>query len=74
MIEQEEYSRGLVLDCLIAQRAYLLQNDPVCVKDEFKTEEEYTEWLHTLTYEQLIKETETDDDFPLSEFIYAYSE
>jgi len=51
MIEQEEYSRGLVLDCLIAQRAYLLQNDPVCVKDEFKTEEEYTEWLHTLTYE-----------------------
>ena len=37
------------------------------------TPAEYFVYLQSLTHSQLVEETSTDDENPLSEFMYAYS-
>tara|TARA_R110002012_G_scaffold281533_1_gene470627 strand:- start:284 stop:523 length:240 start_codon:yes stop_codon:yes gene_type:complete len=66
-----DYSKEQLIDCLLSEYVCLLQDDD----DETLqwTEEEFREWLNSLSVEQLIEETGTDEVFPLSEFMYSYS-
>ena len=59
-----------IIDALIGEHAsYLLD----CPDDDDMSLEEYTEFVNTLSYDELVAETSTDDSYPLADFIYAYS-
>jgi DNA-binding transcriptional regulator PaaX len=65
-----DYSRDKIIDCLIA--AYRHHKAEDCW-DTDETEPQYLERLQRSSMEELMHETCTDEDFPLQEFIYAYS-
>ena len=65
------YSRQQLIDAL--QGEYIqLMHDVEPTDDDF-TIDEHLDWLNSMTHAELIAETNTDDENPLSEFIYAYS-
>ena len=66
-----DYSSQQLIDAL--QGEYIqLMHDVETTDDDF-TIDEHLEWLNSMTHAELIAETNTDEENPLSEFIYAYS-
>lgn len=66
-----DYSSQQLIDAL--QGEYIqLMHDVEPTDDDF-TIDEHLEWLNSMTHAELIAETNTDEENPLSEFIYAYS-
>ena len=66
-----DYSSQQLIDAL--QGEYIqLMHDVETTDDDFKIDE-HLDWLNSMTHAELIAETNTDDENPLSEFIYAYS-
>ena len=66
-----DYSSQQLIDAL--QGEYIqLMHDVEPTDDDF-TIDEHLDWLNSMTHAELIAETNTDDENPLSEFIYAYS-
>ena len=66
-----DYSSQQLIDAL--QGEYIqLMHDVEPTDDDF-TIDEHLDWLNSMTHAELIAETNTDDENPLSEFIYAYT-
>jgi hypothetical protein len=63
------YTRSQLINALAAEYAYLCHDDPC---DTDMTAAEYLDWLDTLSLDQLIHETDTDDGYTLDEFIHNY--
>ena len=66
-----DYSSQQLIDAL--QGEYIqLMHDVEPTDDDF-TIDEHLDWLNSMTHAELIAETNTDEENPLSEFIYAYT-
>ena len=63
------YTRSQLITALAAEYAYLCSEDP---DPNDMSATEYLEWLDTLSLDQLIHETDTDDGYTLDEFIHNY--
>ena len=70
MTGKVEYSRDQLIDALIS---FYRHNKDLGDWDTDETEDEYVQRLKQLSIEQLIDETETDEEFSLEEFFYAYT-
>jgi hypothetical protein len=64
------YSRQQLIDALQAEYIQLM-HDVVPTDDDF-TLDEHLDYLNAMTHAELVTETATDDENPLSEFMYAY--
>jgi hypothetical protein len=67
-----DYSHQQLVDALQAEYIQLM-HDVEPTDDDF-TLDEHLDYLNAMTHAELIVETGTDDENPLSEFMYAYSE
>jgi diadenosine tetraphosphatase ApaH/serine/threonine PP2A family protein phosphatase len=71
-----KYTRAQLIDAL--QNEYEYEYEYLC-HDDFDpdvdmTMEEHLEWLDTLTIEELVKETDTDNEsYTLDEFMHNHS-
>lgn len=66
------YTRAQLIDALQHEYDYLIHDD--FDPDVDMTLEEHLDWLNTLTLEELVKETDTDDEgYTLDEFIHNHS-
>ena len=65
-----KYSREQLVSALAAEYAFLCHDDFDPATD--MSEQDYLAYLSSLTIEQLIIETTTDDAFSLDEFMDAY--
>jgi len=65
------YSREQLIDALQVEYIQLM-HDVDATDDDF-TLDEHLDYLNAMSYDELVVETATDDENPLSEFIYAYS-
>ena len=65
------YSRQQLIDALSAEYAFLCHDD--FDPDVDMTASQHLDYLNAMSYDELVVETATDDENPLSEFIYAYS-
>lgn len=66
------YTRAQLIDALQHEYDYLIHDD--FDPDVDMTLEEHLDWLNTLTIEELVKETDTDDEgYTLDEFIHNHS-
>ena len=66
-----DYSSQQLIDAL--QGEYIqLMHDVEPTDDDF-TLDEHLDYLNAMSYDELVVETGTNDENPLSEFIYAYS-
>jgi hypothetical protein len=64
------YTRQQLIDALVAEWEYLCHDD---FDPQDPTPEEYRKEMEELTIEQLIEETDTDDEiFTLDDFMYRY--
>ncbi len=66
-----DYSNHQLIDALYCEYDNVC-HDSTLEEGEF-TPAEYLVYLQSLTHSELIDETGTDDDFTLSEYMYAYS-
>ena len=66
-----DYSHQQLVDALQAEYIQLM-HDVEPTDDDF-TLDEHLDYLNAMTHAELIVETSTDDENPLSEFMYAYS-
>lgn len=66
-----DYSHQQLVDALQAEYIQLM-HDVEPTDDDF-TLDEHLDYLNAMSYDELIVETATDDENPLSEFMYAYS-
>jgi hypothetical protein len=66
-----DYSHQQLVDAL--QIEYIQLMDDVEPTDDDFTFDEHLEYLQSLSHSELIAETGTNEENPLSEFIYAYS-
>ena len=64
------YTRQQLIDALQAEYIQLM-HDVELTEDDF-TLDEHLEYLKAMSYDELVVETSTDDENPLSEFMYAY--
>ena len=64
------YTRQQLIDALQAEYIQLM-HDVELTDDDF-TLDEHLEYLKAMSYDELVVETSTDDENPLSEFMYAY--
>ena len=62
------HSRDQLIDALLAEHIELAHDDASLLHPD-----DYLDHLHSLTHDQLIAETCTDDTFTLDQFMYAYS-
>ena len=66
------YTRAQLIDALQHEYDYLIHDD--FDPDVDMTLEEHLDWLNTLTIEELVKETDTDDEgYTLDEFMHNHS-
>ena len=66
-----DYTREQLIDALLAEYQRLCHDDP---EDDDMTDEEYLQSLSSLTYEELVEETVTDDEyFTLANYMEAYA-
>ena len=66
------YTRAQLIDALQHEYDYLIHDD--FDPDVDMTLEEHLDWLNTLTLEELVKETDTDDEgYTLDEFMHNHS-
>ena len=63
-------SQEQIRDALIGEHEHYLAN---CPDDDDMSLEDYIAFVNTLSYDELVAETSTDDSYPLADFIYAYS-
>jgi hypothetical protein len=63
------YTKEQLIDALAAEWDYLCHDD---YDPEDLTPEEHLEYLKSLTYEELIEETSTDEIFTLDDFMHRY--
>jgi diadenosine tetraphosphatase ApaH/serine/threonine PP2A family protein phosphatase len=67
-----KYTRAQLIDALQNEYEYLCHDD--FDPDVDMTMEEHLEWLDTLTIEELVKETDTDNEsYTLDEFMHNHS-
>ena len=66
-----DYSHPQLVDALQAEFIQLM-HDVEPTDDDF-TLDEHLDYLNAMSYDELVVETGTNDENPLSEFIYAYS-
>lgn len=67
-----KYTRQQLIDALQHEYDYLIHDD--FDPDVDMTLEEHLQWLHTLTIEELVEETSTDEDYyTLDQFMYNHS-
>ena len=66
-----DYSHQQLIDALQAEFVQLM-HDVEPTDDDF-TLDEYLDYLNAMSHAELIAETGTDEENPLSEFMYAYS-
>ena len=66
-----DYSHQQLVDALQAEFIQLM-HDVEPTDDDF-TLDEHLDYLNAMSYDELVVEISTDDENPLSEFIYAYS-
>ena len=64
------YSRHQLIDALQAEYIQLM-HDVEPTEDDF-TIDEHLDYLIAMSHAELVTETGTDDESPLSEFTYAY--
>ena len=64
------YSTSQLIDALTAEYEQLCHD---CADDDDMTVNEYRAYLFSLSHDQLVAETATDDAFTLEEFMTAYS-
>ena len=64
------YTREQLIDALVYEWDYLCHDD---YDPEDLTSEEYRKEMEELTIEELIKETDTDDEFTLHDFMDVHS-
>jgi len=70
---QTQYTRQQLIDALSAEYDTLCQEDPYDPEDPFDmTVPEYVEYLNSLSIEQLIGETDTDDSYTLDEYMFNH--
>ena len=62
------HSREQIIDALMSEY-YTLSHDDF--NDNVMNDVQYHSFLQSLTLEQLIAETDTDDEFTLDDFMYA---
>ena len=68
---EPEYTLTQIRDALAAEYEYLCHDD--FDPEEDMTQEQYVEYLSTLTYDQLIEETTTDDQYyTLTQYMNHY--
>ena len=65
------YSREQLIDALQVEYIQLM-HDVDATDDDF-TLDEHLDYLNAMSYDELVVETATDEEHPLSEFIYAYT-
>jgi len=65
------YTREQLIDALCIEYDYLCHDDPD--PDNDMSPSEYREYLDSLSFDQLIANTDTDDGYTLDEFIYNHS-
>ena len=65
------YTRQQLIDALQTEFTQLM-HDVEPTDDDF-TIDEHLDYLNAMSYDELVVETSTDDENPLSEFIYAYT-
>ena len=63
------YTKQQLVDALVREWEYLCHDDP---QDDDATPEEYRADMETMTLEELIEETGTDEGFTLDQFMEAY--
>jgi len=59
-----------VIEALYNEYVYICHDD--FNPDEDPTPEEYLEMLKEMSYDELVKETSTDEEYSLSDFIKTY--
>ena len=64
------YTRQQLIDALQTEFVQLM-HDVEPTEDDF-TIDEHLDYLNAMSYDELVVETSTDDENPLSEFMYAY--
>ena len=64
-------TREQLIDALVKEYEYLCHDD--YDPDEDLTPEEYLEMINTLSYEELVLETSTDETYTLEQFLSTYS-
>ena len=64
-------TREQLIDALVKEYEYLCHDD--YDPDEDITPEEYLEMINTLSYEELVLETSTDETYTLEQFLSTYS-
>ena len=64
-------TREQLIDALVKEYEYLCHDD--YDPDEDLTPEEYLEMINTLSYEELVSETSTDETYTLEQFLSTYS-
>ena len=65
------YTRQQLIDALQAEYEQLIHDDFDDEQDF--TLDEHLDYLNAMSYDELVVETSTDDENPLSEFMYSYS-
>ena len=63
-------SKEQLIDALYNEYVFLCHDD--FDPDEDATPEEYLEMLKQMSYDELIEETQTDEEFTLDEFVESY--
>ena len=64
------HSREQLIDALLSEHQSLSHDD---FNDNVMNDAQYHSFLQSLTLDQLIAETDTDDEFTLDDFMFAYS-
>jgi hypothetical protein len=64
-------TREQLIEALYREYEYLCHDD--FDPDEDLTPEEYLEMINTLSYEELVLETSTDETYTLEQFLSTYS-
>ena len=65
------YTRAQLIDALCLEYDYLCHDD--YDPDNDMSSSEYRDYLDSLSYDQLVADTDTDDGYTLDEFIYNHS-
>ena len=65
-------TREQLIEALYREYEYLCHDD--FNPDEDPTPEEYLEMIKTLSYDELVSETSTDEEYTLEEYLSTYGE
>jgi hypothetical protein len=65
------HDKEQLIEALYLEYVYLCHDD--FDPDEDPTPEEYLEMLKEMSYDELVEETSTDDDFTLEDYLEAWA-